>query len=91
LDVQKPIQIKPHIFESVRFGFFKNTHPNRTEPHMIFILDRLTFCLKTDPNRTTNTPTFWSLPLGLIKNIKCDTHVVLALALETIRDQSDTK
>jgi len=27
---------------------------------------------------------FWSLPLGLIKNVKCGTRVVLALDLEIL-------
>ena len=58
MDIQKPIQIKPHIFGLDRFGFFKNNHPNRTELHVIFILDRMIFCLKTDPNWTANTPSY---------------------------------
>jgi len=28
----------------------------RIEPHVIFILVRMIFCLRTDPNRTANTP-----------------------------------
>jgi hypothetical protein len=55
LDVQKPIQIKSHIFGSDRISFFYNNHPNQTEQHAIFILDLMTFYLETNPNRTANT------------------------------------
>ena len=50
------IQIKPHIFGSDRLKFFLNSRPNRTKLHVIFVLDRMTFCVKNDPIRTTTIP-----------------------------------
>jgi len=38
-----------------QIGFLKLTIQNRTEPHIILSLDRMSFCLKTDLNRIANT------------------------------------
>jgi len=45
LNIQKPIQIKQHIFKFDRFLIVI-----QIQSYMIFILDRMTCCLKTDPN-----------------------------------------